>query len=450
MEMVDLPHSRDRVLGNVESGEIVSGNLIGNITDIWTFSGQEGLFTTISLTPGDTRMDLTLTLIDPRGQVLFVMDDGYEGDSEALTDVLLQETGTYIIEAREFFNENGRYELDLLLSDEAQFGGGGSLPLGQEITSMLVENGKHIWSFQGVAGQNITVILSSLDDQLDVILEIYGPDGSQLGAWDESFAGDAEVATGVPLPITGEYTILVRGFAGRGGRYQLSLDEGGESAENLYDAGDLAHGDLQREYLREDEIHAWFIDGRENDALSIQVFPLGDNMDLEISLVGPAVNEYLISMDEHLAGEVETIQYTLPVDGQFIIVVREFFGNPGEYDIALDIIGGEETDLAGDIIYGEKVEASLAIGRTDGWIFEGSAGDAITITLTPLTVERDLLIELLRPSGASAELVDAALTGLPEQLDNYELDEDGQWMIIIREFFGEAADYELELTANDQ
>jgi hypothetical protein len=450
MDMVDLPHSRDRVLGNVESGEIVSGNLIGNIVDIWTFSGREGLFTTISLTPSDTRMDLTLTLIDPSGDVMFVIDDGYEGDSEALTDVILQETGTYIVEAREFFNENGRYELDLLLSDEAQFGGGGSLLLGQEITSLLVENGEHNWSFQGIAGQDITVILSSLDDQLDVILEVYGPDGSQLGAWDESFAGDAEVATGVPLPITGEYTILVRGFAGRGGRYQLSLDEGGESAENLYDAGDLAHGDLQREYLREDEVHAWFIEGRENDALSIQVSPLGDNMDLEISLVGPAVKEYLVSVDEHLAGELETIQFSVPVDGQFIIVVREFFGNPGEYDIALDIISGAEIDLAGNIVSGETVEAALASGRSDGWLFEGSAGDAITVTLTPLTTERDLLIELLRPSGASAELVDAALTGLPEQLDNYELDEDGQWMIVIREFFGEAAEYRLELTAIDQ
>jgi len=131
-------------------------------------------------------------------------------------------------------------------------------------------------------------------------------------------------------------------------------------------------------------------------------------------------------------------------------VVREFFGNPGEYDIALDIISGAETDLAGNIVSGETVEAALASGRSDGWLFEGSTGDAITVTLTPLTTERDLLIELLRPSGASAELVDAALTGLPEQLDNYELDEDGQWMIVIREFFGEAAEYKLELTAIDQ
>ncbi len=446
MELVELPQNRDRVLGHMRIGDTVDGNLLKETSDIWTFNGQEGQFATITLTPSDTRIDMTLTLIDPNGDLLVTVDDGYEGDLEILTDIPLPADGTYLIEAKEFFNEIGRYNLSLLMSAEAQYSGGGPISLGQEITSELVESGEHIWTFFGTASQGITIILSSFDDQLDVILELIGPDGSILGLWDEGFAGDAEVATDIELPITGEYSILVHGFAGHGGRYGLSVDEGGEGTANLYDAGDLAPGDSKREYLREDEVHAWFFNGQDGADVIVEVRPFGPNMDLEISLADETLTDYLVTVDEFLSGESETILYTLPGDANYVAVIREFFGEPGEYEITLESTNVKEYDLAGELSIGQTVEGRLLPGLPAAWILDAAEGQSVSIVLEPLNPERDLVLELVNPIGEPAVFVDASLRGLPERLDYFELTSEGQWMILVKEFFGEASSYKLTIT----
>jgi hypothetical protein len=41
--------------------------------------------------------------------------------------------------------------------------------------------------------------------------------------------------------------------------------------------------------------------------------------------------------------------------------------------------------------------------------------------------------------------VDSALAGLPERLIAYSLTADGEWIIVVQEFFNEGSDYELTL-----
>jgi hypothetical protein len=41
--------------------------------------------------------------------------------------------------------------------------------------------------------------------------------------------------------------------------------------------------------------------------------------------------------------------------------------------------------------------------------------------------------------------VDSALAGLTERLNAYSLTAEGEWTIVIQEFFGESSDYELTL-----
>ncbi|MCI0394931.1 MAG: PPC domain-containing protein [Chloroflexi bacterium] len=449
MATIMLPDSNSNVREHLAGSDQTNGELEKGRRDVWTFNGESGRYATISLTPEDSSIDLTLALIDPSGKVVISADNGFAGDLEALTDVLLVESGTYLIEAGEFFNEAGGYQLSLLLTDEPQFGGGGRIEFGQEITTDLVDNGEHTWVFNGTAGQTVTIILTPLDEQLDLIIEVEGPGGRQLLSLDEGFAGDAEILTGFELSVTGEYTILIRGFAGHGGMYKLSLDEGGESTINFYDAGDLANGDTQREFLREDEIHAWFFEGQVNDEVVIEVTPLGRNMDLDLWLLDPNANQ-LVTKDEFLSGQAETIEYILPVDGQFMILVREFFGEPGEYEITLRIGGDGVVEPAGNLTYDQMVNGDLAPGRRAGWTFTGQAGDVIDVTLTPVTPGRDLVIVLLDPAGNVAITVDATLGGFPERLVRFVLTSDGPWTIVVQEFFDEGGEYELIVTRQEE
>ncbi len=445
MHTIALSGNLSLVGQQLKSGDQVKGDLPQNASQLWPFNSGGGQYATITLAPEDSDIDLTLVLIDPDGNILASMDGGYAGDLEVLTDVLLPDEGTYVVEAGEFFREGGQYQLSLTLADEPQFGGGGRIEIGREIESELLENGEHVWVFSGTAGQEVSIVLTSFSDQLDIILEVRGPDGQEELILDEGFAGDAEVATGLTLPVTGDYKIIIRGFAGRGGPYTLALDEGSESTLNFYDAGDLAYGQTGREFLQQDEAHAWFFEGSIGDQVTIEVSPSDDNLDLDIWLLDPQLND-IATRDEFLAGEPEKIEEHLQSDGQHLVLVREFFGEPGEYEIRLNVGGEGVLEIAGSIAYSDTVSGTLPSDQNVGWSFQALAGEIVNIALTPTDPDRDLVIVLLDPQGETATSVDAALSGLPERLSSYRITEDGEWMILIQEFFNEGSGYELTLT----
>lgn len=435
---------RGTMAGHIASGTIVDGSLENSAKDFWTFNGSSGRYVSITLTPEEENMDLTLTLIDPSGNVLVSIDNGFAGDPESLTDILLSEDGTYIIEVGEFFNEVGRYTVSLLLADELQFGGGGRIEFGQEIRSDLANDTQHNWIFSGTAGQSVTILLVPLDDQLDAIMELESPDGELLFTLDEGFAGDAEVVNGFDLEVTGDYIITVYGFAGNSGNYTLSLDLGEESTTNYYDAGDITYGQTDHEFLQSDEAHAWFLDGRLGDDITIVVTPLDSNLDLDVWLLDPDAQP-LATIDEFLSGQPETIDFVLPTNGLYIILIREFFGEPGDYEISLQLNDESETEVGGIITYGETVSGTVHSGKRVVWTFNGQDGDVIDVTLRPTSQSRDLVFSLVDPEGNIVLDVDSALSGLPERLVAYTLTADGQWMIVIQEFFNEDSDYELTL-----
>jgi hypothetical protein len=434
------------ILGNLANGDVVTGQLARAGTDIWSFTASDGRYATVTLTPGSSSIDLTLTLLDAAGQPLETVDNGYAGDKEVLADALVQPGMTYFIEVKEFFEEAGSYELALIMTDEPKFGGGGRLAMSEQVTGNLPPNARHIWTFAGTAGQVVTIILTPIEQQLDLILGLSGPDGQPaMRPLDEGFSGDPEVLVGFVLPITGEYTILVYGFAGHGGRYTVSLDEGGESTINFWEAGDLAYGQSQREVLRADEAHAWFFDGRAGDEVIIVVTPLNERMDMDLWLLDPNVHK-LIMKDEFLSGAKETIAFTLPVDGQFIILVREFFGEAGAYEISLTTGGGNFVESMGALTYGVPVSGDLTPGKRAAWTFDGRQGDIITVDLAPLTQTSDLVIVLKRPDGVTVATIDDTLAGMAERLYAFALPVTGQWTLIVQEFFDDGARYTLTVT----
>jgi hypothetical protein len=95
LDTITLPPTPNRVRSRLEGGEPVNESLEKGIADLWTFSSANGNFATITLIPEEGTVDLTLNLIDPDGNILTSMDNGYAGDIEVLTDVLLPADGNY-------------------------------------------------------------------------------------------------------------------------------------------------------------------------------------------------------------------------------------------------------------------------------------------------------------------------------------------------------------------
>ena len=434
------------VLGSLGQQDLVNGELKADSKDVWTFSLPGPRYANITLSPDNKDIDLILSLLSPTGQTVTRIDNGYAGDTEIMIDNLLQESGLYVVEVSEFFGDPGRYTMSLVLTEEPLFGGGGRLSLGQTIQSTLARGAQHIWTFTGNAQEIVSIVLTP-ENQFDAILDIYGPDGSRLAALDEGFSGDAEVVAALELPLTGEYDILVRSFAGEGGSYSLSLDEGGDSTHNFYDAGDLAYGQVAQESLQINEAHAWFFTGRAGDEVMIMVDPLTANLDLDLWLLDTDINR-LAEEDSFLTGEPENINFILLEDGQYVILVRDFFGEAGRYEIRLQANQAPPPDEAGMLTFDTAVSGTLQSNQTVVWYFEAEDGDEIDIELTPSDNDADLLFIVYDPLGNQIWSIDAVQAGETEAINAYPVMIEGRWSIVVREFFGEAADYTLEINEN--
>ncbi|MFO7536655.1 MAG: hypothetical protein R6X32_01190 [Chloroflexota bacterium] len=430
------------VRGTIQSQNPVTGNLSPEVSDIWTFDSGSARYATIRLSPDNNSLDLAFTIISPSGQTVAYVDEGYAGATEIAADIPLAEVGTYVIEVSEFFREGGRYRLSLLLTEEPLYASGGRIDFGQNIRGELPGNQQHIWTFAGEAGQLVSIVIAPVEETLDLILDLYGPDGTRLVALDEGFSGDPEVISGFQLPVTGDYSILVRSFANEGGSYNLSLDEGQESIANFYDAGDIIYGETRAETLQANEVHAWFFSGSASDEVIVELVPLDETLDLTLWLLTADV-ERLATRDKYGIGEAESIDLSLPADGDYIILVQDFYGQPGGYELRLRAKTTRAPDYAGVARYGQPVRGTLAPEQAVVWLFEAEAGALIDVTLLPTDGRSDLAFVLQNPAGQTVLEVDETLGGSSEQLRRFVIDTSGNWRIIVREFFDESAAYEL-------
>ncbi len=436
------------MLGSLGELDSVNGRLEPSITDIWTFNGGSGRYATITVSPNNNEaLDLTLSIIGPSGQTITQLDNGFAGDTVLVSDLFLTTQGVYLIEVSDFFNESGQYTLSLVITDAPLFNDNGRIEIGQTIQSNIPSSGEKIWTFDGIAGELISIVLMP-EDPFDAILNFYSPDGTRLVGLDEGFSGDSELLSGYELPVTGEYTIQVRSFTGDGGRYSLSLNRGGEDTINFYDAGDLTYGVTKRETLQESEAHAWFFDGKAGDEINILVTPLTAALDLDIWLLDSDI-ERLTTQDAFSAGESENISYILPADGQYLILVSEFFGTVGEYEIQLSASQIDIPVDAGSIAYGDPVAGTLSTDQTVVWYFNGQAGDLIDIELTTTDAEGDFILFVQSPDGNQIRTVDILGSGAGESLFMLDITEDGQWGIVIKEFFGDVIPYTLTISRSE-
>ncbi|MDJ0753261.1 MAG: PPC domain-containing protein [Ardenticatenaceae bacterium] len=419
------------------------GNLQKNSIDFWAFEGVANRFATITLVPGEQTRDLILTLISPSGRLLVELDSGFGGDTEILADYLLGETGVYTIQVREFFNEPDRYTLTVALNDEPTYSGGGTINFNQELRGQLLPKAEDVWTFNGQANQNISIILQPLGE-FDPLFTLLGPDGDELATFDEGYSGDAEILGNLPLPVTGEYRIVVRSFSENGGQYTLTLDEGNEDVANFYEAGDLIYGDARREVLRESEIHVWYLTGRAGDQINLNVTPMSETVDLDVWLLDPERRRQAVQ-DSGLAGEAETINFTLPRDGQYIVLVQEFFGMSGEYEIQLTVSGENYLISSGTINYGDVRQSALPNDRGTIWQFGGEEGDIVTVRLSPINPESDFLISLRDPDDQPILQMDNNLAGQDEVIADFELTADGLWAIVVQEFSEDGGLYTLSV-----
>ncbi|MFQ5437186.1 MAG: hypothetical protein ACE5FD_20190, partial [Anaerolineae bacterium] len=97
----------------------------------------------------------------------------------------------------------------------------GFIELGETVSGDFSESESHLWVFAG--GPATIDIFMAGDENVDAVVELYGPDNSFLASADNTFTGEEEQLLAVEIPDDGEYTIRIRDFFGNAGSYTLTV-----------------------------------------------------------------------------------------------------------------------------------------------------------------------------------------------------------------------------------
>jgi hypothetical protein len=216
--------------GTIAVGETVSGELGRDRGDAWHFSSGPGRFDFVAQGDG---LDLILELYDPDGELLDYADRTFEGDEERLATVNIPDDGRYILVVRDYFGEGGSYTLSATESEPPDLDAldQGSIELDETVSGTLAADAKHAWTFDATRPVEVDIIVSvAADSPLDLVLELYGPDGYLVDWADRNLQGEGEELLGVEVSA-GSYTILIYDYFGATGSYELTLT-GSESGNN--------------------------------------------------------------------------------------------------------------------------------------------------------------------------------------------------------------------------
>jgi hypothetical protein len=419
---------------------------------LWTFSGEAGDVITISMLSAD--FDSYLALFGPSANYLICDDDGGEDFNASIEDFLLADTGVYTIVAMECTpDRGGMYSLSISISGEGLMTSPaepGSLNIGEMESGSLASRSAEAWTFRGSMDDVVSIAARSAD--FDTVLDVYGPDLHRV-AWDnDSLGDDNSLISGLTLMNSGGYTAVVRALLGQtDGAYEIGTAMGTEipgweafappTAANLF-FGDTISGDLTSAAGEQ-----WVFSGNTGD--SIEITLTSDDFDPFLALFSPE-GEYLTCDDDggvDLGAKIRG--YTLPVSGLYTIDVLSYLPDSlGAYTLTLTQTSPGETPSstnAAEIDFGESIEQWLGTWVGDVWLFHGTAGDRVTISMTSEVFETAL--ELYTPEYLLVARADGGNPNTDSLISQCLLPVTGVYSIVARGFGpDQVGDYTITLT----
>ena len=312
--------------------------------------------------------------------------------------------------------------------------------LEESVQGTLPLLGTDVWRFDAPAGQYVTIRMGAVNPAaLDTYLELYDADGVLLAENDDSDGTTDSLIAEYPIVITSTYTIHALTYSGSGD-YFLSVRAVGPSGGGTLRYSAVVEGTLAAPWSQ----HAWTFDGVEGDVVDVAMNATDETLDCFLELYSPE-GLLLTTDDDSGVGYNALIEYyTLPVEGTYRVVVRGGeFGTTGAYELTL-----MQTDLVlqGTLAYSDTVDALLEPGTRHHWVFEGEAGDVVSISMVAMSEGMDTYLELFAPNGVRVMVDDDSGAGTDAAIVAFELPLSGIYRIIARGHGDEdVGKYELRL-----
>lgn len=196
--------------------------------------------------------------------------------------------------------------------------------------------------------------------------------------------------------------------------------------------------------LEADQAHAWTFGG--GPLLVNIVLQVSEDVDGVLELYDPN-GDFVISADSAFVGEEERLQLIeISDDGDYTIIVRDFFDDGGDYALTVESVNPEDLGVVerGELVAGEAVEDVLEEGQLHAWTFETAEPVSVNIALSSAP-EVDGFIIVFDAENTPTEFVDDSLSGGEEIVEDLALDSAGIYTIVVGDFLGLGGEYSLLL-----
>lgn len=271
--------------------------------------------------------------------VSFDGDLRYTAQEDGMYVLIVTRQGGPFGETRGFFNliVSGATG-EPLVEDEEEVGPGSVLPYGTVATGEITDAQPQLeYTFNGHAGDRISVRMEALDATLDPLVIVTDAEGNEIVRDDDSGGNLNALIASYLLTADGEYTIIATRFGGAEGtsrgRFELTLTGVPVSQPSASDeqtggapgaALPLAPGQTVSGSITADAAAAFFVfDGQAGT--TVQITMVATNGDLDPFLALLDSSQTLVASDDDSGGNRNAeLIYTLPADGLYYIVATRF------------------------------------------------------------------------------------------------------------------------------
>jgi hypothetical protein len=212
--------------------------------------------------------------------------------------------------------------------------------LGMQVvqTAFLGSSGRDSYEFANILEGGMSGAVQPIGSDLDLVVEIIDGEGNSFLSVDEVAGGGTEVFNFTPPTQAGSYFVVVSDFNGQSGDYVIAL-AGTPAIFFVVDSGKSVAGRVD-----DTNTSSFFIQGIAGRTVTIQVTPdssldaiikMFQDTDILTALDTGVIPDPLAQADEFFPGGAETLTFTFPRDGAFIIDVGGFPGAIGTFTMTI-------------------------------------------------------------------------------------------------------------------
>lgn len=216
------------------------------------------------------------------------------------------------------------------------------------------------------------------------------------------------------------------------------------STPMVINMGEIEDKFLAVERLGSNEAHSWEVNISANDVLT--AYAVAVQEDIVLTLLD-ASGKVIITENSALPGMVETLVQSITNAGSYRLHVSASSGAATDYALMLRFNSSYAFVIKGVLRYGDSKTASMPADSDEFWHFAGTAGDNVTITITP-GAGQDAFFKLYDTNAVDMDyFIDEGDVGEAETF-SFTLPVTGLYSIHVGEFNYGAMGYTIVLVKN--